>query len=274
MQARSVRAGSIVTTFVEAGPRNAETVVLVHDGAPGTSAELCWEPIIADLARDYRVIAPDMLGFGGTDKVAFFDRSPYAARIEHLSEFFRAIELAPSAFVGASLGGSVILRALAQHPGALPITKAMSLSGPGGPFRRADAFGLLGAYVPSLSSTREVMELMVDSTAGLDNHILKRYENALAPGHWEAQNAGTLQNPSKEAQGTPVSDTYMDDLKSVKVPVQLVEGRNDKMIESGWAEAIAGRMPAAVATVGDFSHEPNIDRPDLLLPIIRTFLAS
>jgi pimeloyl-ACP methyl ester carboxylesterase len=43
--------------------------VLLHFGEFGGSAELCWEFNIGPLAGDFRVIAPDWLGFGGTDKL-------------------------------------------------------------------------------------------------------------------------------------------------------------------------------------------------------------
>ncbi len=44
--------------------------MLLHSGEFGGSAELCWEFSIGPLARDFRVIAPDWLGFGGTDHQA------------------------------------------------------------------------------------------------------------------------------------------------------------------------------------------------------------
>jgi len=53
-------------------PRPGPAWVLLHSGEFGGSAELCWEFNIGPLAGDVRVIAPDRLGFGGTDKLRDF----------------------------------------------------------------------------------------------------------------------------------------------------------------------------------------------------------
>ena len=53
----------LVTAYLEAG--QGDPVVLLHGGEFGVSAELGWEHTIAVLASNHRVLAPDMLGFGG-----------------------------------------------------------------------------------------------------------------------------------------------------------------------------------------------------------------
>lgn len=267
---RTVRAGSFSTAYVEAGAPAAPTVVLLHDGAYGSTAWLCWEPIIRDLARDHHVIAPDLLGFGGTDKAVFLDRSPYAFRIDHVSDFCRALGITDAVFIGASFGGSLLLRGLAQAPGALPASRGVSVSGTGGPFRLASGIAALAEYDVTEEGARALTALVVNDVSGLDAHVKARYENSLAPGHWEVANAPRLHNPA--ASGATRVDTFLDDLASVTVPMLFVAGTADVLLEEGWAEKLSAATPGSTVVVRDFAHEPNIDRPDELLVILREFI--
>src|SRR5262249_7257163 len=65
-----VEVDDLQTQYFEAG--EGEPLVLLHGGEFGGGAEFCWENNIFELARHYRVIAPDLLGFGGTAKVHDF----------------------------------------------------------------------------------------------------------------------------------------------------------------------------------------------------------
>ncbi len=67
---RTVFVGDIKTHFLEAG--EGPELVLLHGGEYGASAEITWKKNIGPLAERFHVIAPDMLGWGGTDKIYNF----------------------------------------------------------------------------------------------------------------------------------------------------------------------------------------------------------
>ena len=58
----------LATGYLEAG--SGDPVILLHGGEFGASAEIGWERTIPALAAHYRVIAPDMVGFGFSDRPA------------------------------------------------------------------------------------------------------------------------------------------------------------------------------------------------------------
>ena len=62
----TVDAGGIKTNYLEAGTGHA--VILIHGSGPGVTAYANWRLVIPDLSQEYRVIAPDMVGFGFTDR--------------------------------------------------------------------------------------------------------------------------------------------------------------------------------------------------------------
>ena len=67
---RTICIGDIRTHYLEAG--EGPHLVLLHGGEYGASAETTWKFNIAPLAKTFHVIAPDMLGFGLTDKIYDF----------------------------------------------------------------------------------------------------------------------------------------------------------------------------------------------------------
>jgi pimeloyl-ACP methyl ester carboxylesterase len=267
---KTVTAGGFRTAYLEAGDPDAPTVVLVHDGAFGTTAELCWGPVVQRLAVDFHVLAPELLGWGGTDKVVFLDRSPYAFRVPHVAAWCREVGVGDAAFVGASFGGSLILRALVDADRPWPVSRAVSISGTGGPMRLPEGTAALGDYDPSPEAAARLTGLLVGDLSGLDEHVQQRYENSLVPGHWEAMKAPGLKNPAVQRQAP--ADPFLESLRSVDVPLLLVEGRNDQLLEHGWSKTLADLAPTATAVQHDHGHEPNIDAPDELVDLILPFL--
>lgn len=270
--AKTVTAGGFHTRYLEAGDPTNQTLVLIHDGAFGTTAELCWEPVIERLRGDYHLLAPELLGWGGTDKAIFLDRSPYAARVPHIAAFLRELNVEQAAFVGASFGGSLLVRAVVEAGNPWGVTRGVSISGTGGPYRLKSGIEALGEYTPNLAEAERMTSLIVKSTEGLADHIRQRYENSLIPGHWEAMMAPRLHNPSVERQPRP--DPLLDQLAGVTIPLLLIEGRHDVLLETGWSKKLADLSPSISAVNLDSGHEPNLDAPDELCAVLTRFLST
>ncbi|MFC8248295.1 alpha/beta fold hydrolase [Streptomyces chartreusis] len=266
----TIDAGGFHTGYLEASPEAKETVVLIHDGGYGTTADLCWGEVIDHLADKYHVLAPELLGWGETDKVVYFDRPPYAGRIPHIAAFCRAMGVSSATFVGASFGGSVLLRALVDARRPWPIDRAISISGTGGPFRDPKGTAALAEYEPSLEAAERMTGLIVRDTANLSEHIRRRYDNSLAAGHWEALTAPRLHNPATERPAP--ADDFLDRFATLSVPVLLVEGRHDPLLEDGWSKKLADLSPSARSLIVDYSHEPNIEAPAETARIISEFI--
>ncbi len=64
----TVQAGGIATNYHDSG--SGEPVLLLHGSGPGVTAWANWRTVLPALARDFRVIAPDMVGFGYTGRPA------------------------------------------------------------------------------------------------------------------------------------------------------------------------------------------------------------
>lgn len=108
----TIRANGIRQHYLEAG--SGPPVVLLH-GFPETS--YAWRHQIPPLSRHYRVIAPDLRGYGETDKPASgYDKRTMA---QDLVALLDALEIGRIALVGHDRGARVATRFAKDHPGRL-----------------------------------------------------------------------------------------------------------------------------------------------------------
>lgn len=266
---KTVVAGCFNTRYVEAGTPGKPTLVLIHDGGFGTTAENCWAGVIDLLADDFHIFAPELLGWGGTDKVVYLDRSPYAGRLPHIAAFADVIGIETAFYAGASFGGSLTMRATVADGNPWRMTKAMTISGSGGPYRLQSGIEALAEYTPSIEAATKLTELVVGTTEGLEDHIRDRHEWSLTPGHWESMYAPRLKNPSVERKAP--ADPYLDQLRSLQIPALLVAGARDPLLEAGWARKMESLSDNLSAVELDAGHEPNIDQPERVAGLIRDF---
>ena len=272
-RSRVIRAGGYRTRLLEAGDPDRDTVMLVHDGAYGTDAGLCWDGVIEHLADDYHVIAPDLVGWGGTDKLCYFDRSPYDYRLEHLASICHVLGLdEPVFFAGSSFGAELVVRGTAEPQWGWNVRAAVAITGTGGRlYRVPGGIERLSDYTPSLEAARRLTAMLVGSTDGLDDHIRRRFDNSMVPGHWEALSALGLHNPSAERAVRP--DDWPEPLRHCTTPVLFVEGSEDPLLEQGWAAKMAELGESLSSVVVPGGHEPNIEHPEDTGRLIRDFFA-
>ena len=108
--------GGLRLAYVEAGPPDGPPVLLLH-GEPSWS--FLYRKVIPVLAgAGLRAIAPDLIGFGRSDKPAEVTEHSYARHVEWIRAFaFDALGLSGVTLVGQDWGGLIGLRLVAEHPG-------------------------------------------------------------------------------------------------------------------------------------------------------------
>jgi pimeloyl-ACP methyl ester carboxylesterase len=267
----TIDAGGFATHYLEARPDGEPeaTVVLIHEGAIGADARTCWSGVMPLLAERYRVLAPDLLGYGDSAKVVYLDRQPYDFRITHLAEFCGAVGADGAHFVGHSFGGSLVLRALAAPSPRLPARSGVSISGSGGPWRSPAATQELGRFDGTEDDIRRMLAIMVDEFPGFDENVRLRYANTRKPGHVEACLATRLKHPAPISK--PAGRPWPEDLYDCPVPVMVVGADRDALLDAGWTDHF--QPPIAVQRL-DGKHAPNIDRPDAVAALLTRFVAD
>jgi len=107
--------GGLWMAYVETGPASGEPVLLLH-GEPSWS--FLYRTVMAVLAEaGFRAIAPDLIGFGRSDKPAAAADHSYARHVEWVRAFaFDRLGLRGLTLVGQDWGGLIGLRLVAEHP--------------------------------------------------------------------------------------------------------------------------------------------------------------
>jgi 2-hydroxymuconate-semialdehyde hydrolase len=175
---KSIVASGIRTNYIEegAGP----PLVLIHGSGPGVTAFANWRGIIPDMGRHFRVVAPDMVGFGYTDcppDIADFTLDVWVA---HIVGFLDALGIARASFIGNSFGGALSLAVAARHPDR--VEKLVLMGAAGLDFEMTDGLRRVWGYEPSLENMRQLMETFAfNSSLVTDLIVQSRHEASLRP---------------------------------------------------------------------------------------------
>ncbi len=257
---RFVDVGGLRTHYVEAGdgPR---TVVLLHSGEFGASAELCWEYNIAAFAEHFRVVAPDWLGYGETDKVHDFV-SKSDRMIRHMAAFLQLLTIDAAYFVGTSMGGTRLVQEAARPAPRLPIEAMVLVSGGGFVPDNAHRRALLG-YDGTTEGMRAILRACFadDSWAADDTYVARRLASSLVPGAWEAAAAARLKAPNV-APRPDFGQVDTTDYEHISVPTLAFAGAKDLLREPGYHHALQRIPGARVELLDDAGHLLNIERAE------------
>ncbi|MFZ0834466.1 MAG: alpha/beta hydrolase [Mycobacterium sp.] len=269
-ESKSVEVDGLVTSYLEAG--QGDPVVLLHGGEFGVSAELGWEHNVCALAERYRVLAPDMLGFGRSAKVIDFNDGR-GMRIRHIARFCAEVGVRAAHFVGNSMGAiNLFVDATSESP-KLPMRSMVAICG-GGEIQRNSYVTALYGYDATLEGMRRIVEaLFYDPAFTADeDYVRRRYESSIAPGAWEALAAARFRRPGLPPPPSPSSDRAYH---RITVPVLVVEGDGDKLLPAGWAAQIAQKITAGrSAVIERAGHCPQIEQPDAVNALLLEFLAE
>ena len=270
IQRRTAVVDGLVTGYLEAG--NGDPVILLHGGEFGASAEIGWERTIPALAVRYRVLAPDMLGFGQSAKVIDFNDGR-GMRIRHIARFCDELGIDSAHFVGNSMGAINLLVDATSDSPVLPMRTLVAICG-GGEIQRNQHMEALYEYDATLPAMRRIVEALFHdpSYPSDDDYVRRRYESSTTPGAWETLAAARFRRPGAAPPAAPSSQRAYG---RVSVPTLVVEGGGDKLLPLGWAKEIADQIPRGRSAVIDGAgHCPQIEQSSIVNALLLDFLAD
>ena len=256
-----------------------QPVVLLHGHA---SAAACWEPVIQDLGRDFRVLAYDTYDHGWSSNSP--RQGPLVDRAEELEHFISSLGLEDPIIVGQSMGGMTTLRWAVRHPGS---AAALVVCGMGWPL-----------VVPPPGQEGQPEKFEVFSSLDQDERIWLGVGNSFTE-RWIADNpkdfaryirvrstataieAARHPRSLEHSQGEFLSadprdiEAFQQGLESVTSPLVVLIGDGERPRIRRGAEHVAATVPGArLLVVADAGHNAYFQRQDILVEAIRTAVST
>lgn len=110
---KTVSAAGIATNVHDLG--NGDPLLLIHGSGPGVSAYVNWRLSLPTLSQKFRVVAPDVVGFGFTERPDGFEYS-LDNWVRHIIGVMDALKIDRAHLTGNSFGGALALALAIRHP--------------------------------------------------------------------------------------------------------------------------------------------------------------
>jgi 2-hydroxymuconate-semialdehyde hydrolase/2-hydroxy-6-oxo-octa-2,4-dienoate hydrolase len=267
LKSGTIDAGGIQTSYLEAGA--GDPIVMLHGSGPGVSAMANWQHNIGALSQRFHVLAPDIVGFGATERP---EDIIYSLRTwtNHVWAFLDSHDIEKAAIVGNSLGGRVALQMATDQPDR--ITKMVLMGAPGVGMTLTEGLAALRAYQPSHDAMRDLLRnyFAVDPTMITDDLVAIRYEASVAEGAYEAYRAMFF---DPRHAGSELGITA-EEVRAIDTPALLVHGREDKVVPMQVSVTMLGLLPNADLHVfSACGHWTQIERADEFSALVADYLA-
>ena len=220
---KTIACGEVLTNDHDIG--TGAPVLMLHGSGPGVSAWANWRLALQDLSRDFRLLAPDLAGFGYTQVPpgAVFSRQAW---LDQIVRFMDAVGVERAHVVGNSFGGSMALALAIAFPDR--VDRLVLMGSVGVPFELTEGLDAVWGYQPSVESMQAIMRIFAYDQSLVGDALVKlRYEASIRPG---VQEAFASMFPAPRQRWVDAMAHAEADLRGLRHPTLLVHGRDDKVI--------------------------------------------
>jgi pimeloyl-ACP methyl ester carboxylesterase len=255
-------------------------VILLH-GAGVDSANISWGEVLGLLAKKHRVFAPDLPGYGKSDK----PNVEYSLRfyIDILNQIMDSLHLEKANLIGLSLGGGISLGFTLQYPARV---ERLVLVGAWGLFSKLPYHLLSYWYTKSFlnelsykwasKSRRFVKWTLINSLFGNPNHVSEELIDEIYA-LLQSPHAGKafMSFQRSEITRTGLRTKLAERLSEIKKRTLLVHGSKDTTVPIKHAlEAHEVIKNSEIYVMEGCKHWPQKERPEEFTQVITTFLAK
>ncbi|NUP15153.1 MAG: alpha/beta fold hydrolase [Streptomyces sp.] len=253
-------------------------VLLLHGGGPGASGVSNYSRNLAELAKEYRVIVPDLPGYGRSSK-GIDPADPFGSLAIGIRGLLDELGLDKAHLVGNSYGGACALRLALDTPDRVD---RMVLMGPGGigTTRGLPTPGLnsllnyYGGDGPSrLKLEKFIRQYLVFNAADVPDSVIDaRYRDSIDP---EVVAAPPLRRPKSLKALWKMDFTRDERLSRLPVPTLVLWGAADRVNRPSGGPMLADRLPNCdLYLVANTGHWVQWERADLFNSLCADFLAG
>ncbi|WP_068636205.1 alpha/beta fold hydrolase [Thauera butanivorans] len=266
--ADSIVAAGIRTNYHDLG--SGHPLLMIHGSGPGVSAWANWRLVMPELARQARVIAPDMVGFGFTERPAGqrYDMDAWVAQAVGLLD---ALGIERTDLVGNSFGGALALAIAIRHPQR--VRRLVLMGSVGVPFEITPGLDAVWGYTPSFENMRAIMDYFAWDRSLVNDELAQlRYQASIRPGFQESFAA---MFPAPRQRWVDAMASREADIRALPHETLVIHGRDDRVIPLATSLTLADWISRAQLHVfGRCGHWTQIEHAGRFARLVGDFLAE
>jgi 2-hydroxy-6-oxonona-2,4-dienedioate hydrolase len=260
MQEKFIKIDENKIRYLEAGASKS-TIVLIH--GLGASAER-WEYVIPLFNKNYRVIVPDLIGFGYSDKPLVDYTTDFFSNF--LANFLEKIGLEKTNIIGSSLGGQISAEYAYVHKDSIGKLVLVSPSGAMNHSTPAlDAY-VMAALYPDKEGAENAYKMMAAPGQNINPKIIEDFVTRMKLPNAKMAFMSTL-------LGLKNAEDIITKLKTITIPSLIIWGERDPVIPIKYADSfVSSIQDCRFYRMDGCGHTPYVDEPEKFAKIVLDFL--
>lgn len=248
--------------YLESG--NSDNILVLIHGL-GASAER-WEYVIPHFQNNYRVIVPDLIGFGYSDKPLVDYTTEFFS--EFLKKFLEKLEISKPVIIGSSLGGQITAEYAIGNNNSI---QKLILVSPSGVMKHStpalDAY-VMAALYPDQQMAKNAFEMMSGASKDIHPKIIENFVKRMQLPNAKMAFMSTL-------LGLKNSEILTEKLSSITVPTMVIWGELDPVIPVKYADSIVSTIKdCRFYRMDGCGHTPYVENPEGFVKIVKEFLGK
>jgi 2-hydroxymuconate-semialdehyde hydrolase len=263
-----VRTGGFESNVHDLG--TGSPVLFIHGSGPGVSAWANWRLAMPVLAAQRRVVAPDMVGFG------FTERPPGIAYrmdtwVQQALDLLDALDLPQADVVGNSFGGALALALAIRAPQR--VRRLVLMGAVGVPFPITPGLDAVWGYEPSIETMRGLLDLFAYDRGLVNDELAElRYRASIQPGFQESFAA---MFPAPRQRWVDAMCSAEADIRALPHETLVIHGREDRIIPLANSLTLSEWIPNSQLHVyGHCGHWTQIEHAARFARLVGDFLAE
>lgn len=265
---RTIDVNGIRTNLHDIG--SGQPVMLIHGSGPGVTAWANWRLVMPELSRNYRVIAPDMLGFGFTERPNN-TQCNVERWVNHAIGILDALDIEQCDLVGNSFGGGIALALAIRHPKR--VRRLILMGSVGVTFTLTPGLDAVWGYSPSLTTMKGLLDIFAyDRSLVTDELAELRYEASIRPGFHEAF---STMFPAPRQRWVDALASKEANIRAIQHETLIMHGREDQIIPLHTSQQLFEWIPKSqLHLFGQCGHWTQIEHAARFSTLVSDFLAE
>lgn len=266
--ANRVQTGAFTTNYHDVG--DGDPLFLIHGSGPGVTAWANWRLVIPALAEQHRVIAPDMAGFGYTERVEGYEYT-MENWVQHAIDLMDALDIKKTHLVGNSFGGALAIALAIRYPQR--VERLILMGAAGVPFELTRGLDEVWGYEPSVENMRHMMDLFAyDRSLVTDELAQLRYEASIQPGF---QETFSQMFPAPRQRSVDALASELEDIKNIPHETLILHGREDVVVPPITSTTLFDLIPnSQLHMFGRCGHWTQIEHNARFIELVKNFLGE